>query len=84
MSGAFRINFHGSVTFLCELILKAPLIHVIYKFHDKPIGLVQRSAATLRGGLHSSPRALVTIVGLCYRTLEIVGVIIIINLIDNT
>jgi len=51
---------------------------------SKPIGLVQRSAATWLGGLHSSLRALVTIVGLCYRTLEIVGVIIIINLIDNT
>ena len=42
------------------------------------VGLVQRLAATWRGGLHSSPSAIVTTVGSCYGALEIVGVIIII------
>ena len=47
------------------------------------VGLVQRLAATWRGGLHSSPRALVTTVGstVVLRRVKNFGVIIIIIII---
>jgi len=45
----------------------------------KPIGLVQRSAATqsCASVLHSCPRALVMMIWSCYGALEIVGGIIV-------